>query len=263
MSEPDRLLRPDGHTVAYLKLTRREPGVVWLSGFKSDMAGTKAAALAGWAERTNRSYTRFDYFGHGKSSGAFRDGTVTRWLDDALAVIDELTEGPQVLAGSSMGGWIATLAALKRPARIAGLMLIAPAADFTEALMWKNMSEAVRRDVMERGVWHRPSAYDQDPYPISRALIEDGRKHLILGGPICVPCPVRVVQGMADPDVPWTHALHLVERLESGDVVVELIKNGDHRLSTAQDIERLCRTLDELLLTIERAGPRDRSGGAA
>jgi pimeloyl-ACP methyl ester carboxylesterase len=263
MSEPRRLLRPDGHSIAYLQTVGREPGVVWLSGFKSDMAGTKAAALAGWAERANRSYTRFDYFGHGVSSGAFPYGTVTRWLDDALAVIDELTQGPQVLVGSSMGGWIATLAALKRPARIAGLMLIAPAADFTEELIWKNMPEDVRREVTERGVWYRPSAYDQNPYPISRALIEDGRKHLILGGPISLHCPVRVIQGMADPDVPWTHALRLVERLESADVVVELIKHGDHRLSTARDIERLCATLDDLLLTIERAGPRDRSGSAA
>jgi pimeloyl-ACP methyl ester carboxylesterase len=142
-------------------------------------------------------------------------------------------------------------------------MLIAPAADFTEELIWKNMPEAVRREVIERGVWHRPSAYDPDPYPISRALIEDGRKHLVLGAPISVHCPVRVVQGMADPDVPWTHALRLAERLESADVVVELIKNGDHRLSTSRDIERLCATLDELLLTAERAGPRDGSGGAA
>jgi pimeloyl-ACP methyl ester carboxylesterase len=262
MSEPQQLLRPDGHAIAYLKTTGRGPGVVWLSGFKSDMAGTKAAALAHWAERANRACTRFDYFGHGQSSGAFGDGTVTRWLDDTLAVIDELTAGPQVLVGSSMGGWIATLAALRRPARIAGLMLIAPAADFTEALIWKNLPEVVRREVMERGVWHRPSAYDPDPYPISRTLLEDGRKHLILGGQIAVRCPVRVVQGMADPDVPWMHAMRLVERLESTDVVVELIKHGDHRLSTPRDIARLCATLDELLLTIERAGPRDRSGNA-
>jgi pimeloyl-ACP methyl ester carboxylesterase len=238
------------------------PGIVWLSGFKSDMAGAKAAALAEWAVRTKRAYTRFDYFGHGRSSGDFRDGTVTRWLEDALAVIDDVTQGPLLLVGSSMGGWIATLAALRRRARVAGLMLIAPAADFTEELMWRNMPEAVQREVMERGVWHRPSAYDPDPYPITRALIEDGRKHLILAAPVGLRCPARVLQGMADPDVPWAHALRLVERLESPDVVVELIKNGDHRLSTPQDIDRLCAMLGELLLTREREDPHGMSGSA-
>jgi pimeloyl-ACP methyl ester carboxylesterase len=248
MNEPMRLQRPDGQTIAYLKTAggASGPGVVWLSGFKSDMAGTKAVALDRWARERGRSYTRFDYFGHGKSSGAFRDGTVTRWLDDALAVIDSLTSGPQVLVGSSMGGWIATLATLARPERVAGLMLIAPAADFTEELMWKNRPAEVRQEIMARGVWHWPSIYDDDPYPITRALIEDGRRHLILGAPIAVRCPVRVLQGMADPDVPWRHAMRLVEQIESNDVTVELIKDGDHRLSTQANIARLCALLDEL-----------------
>jgi hypothetical protein len=210
------------------------------------MAGTKAVALDQWARERGRTYTRFDYFGHGKSSGDFRDGTVTRWRDDALSVIDSLTDGPQVLVGSSMGGWIATLAALARPERVAGLMLIAPAADFTEELMWKAMPDEVRREITEHGVWHRPSSYDPDPYPITRGLIEDGRRHLILGGPIAVRCPVRVLQGMADPDVPWRHAMRLVEQMESKNVTVELIKGGDHRLSTAAHIARLCAMLDEL-----------------
>lgn len=252
MSEPLRLLRPDGQTIAYLKTagTATGPTVVWLSGFKSDMSGTKAMALDAWARQCGQPLVRFDYFGHGQSSGDFRDGTVTRWLDDALAVIDEATAGPLMLVGSSMGGWLATLAALRRPERIAGMLLIAPAADFTEELMWKAMPDDVRREIVERGVWHRPSAYDPDPYPITRGLIEDGRRHLILSTTIGVRCPVRVLQGMADPDVPWQHALRLVERLESTDVVVELIKGGDHRLSTPADIARMGAVLDELIRSV-------------
>lgn len=254
MNEPLRLQRPDGHSIAYLKTqgAATGPGVLWLSGFKSDMSGTKAMALDDWARRSNRTLTRFDYFGHGRSSGDFRDGTVSRWLDDATAALDQLTSGPQVLVGSSMGGWIATLLALRRPARIAGILLIAPAADFTEELIWKRLPKDARRDIDERGEWLRPSAYDPEPYPITRGLIEDGRKHLVLGAPIDVRCPVRVLQGMADPDVPWTHAMRLVERLQSPDVVVELIKHGDHRLSNADGIARMGRLLDEL---IARAAP--------
>jgi pimeloyl-ACP methyl ester carboxylesterase len=248
MDEPLRLMRPDGQSIAYLKTPgdATGPGVLWLSGFKSDMAGTKAAALDTWARGCGRAYTRFDYFGHGRSGGAFAEGTVSRWLDDALAVLDQVTEGPQVLVGSSMGGWIATLAALRRPERVAGLVLIAPAADFTEELIWKNLLADARRDITERGVWLRPSAYDPGPYPITRALIEDGRRHLILGAPIGVRCPVRVLQGMADPDVPWQHAMRLVERIEIGDVVVELVKHGDHRLSTPADIRRLTAMIEAL-----------------
>lgn len=247
-SEPLRLMRPDGQSIAYLKTpgSATGPGVLWLSGFKSDMAGTKAAALDAWARERGRAYTRFDYFGHGRSSGTFAEGTVSRWLDDALAVLDQITEGPQVLVGSSMGGWIATLVALRRPARIAGLVLIAPATDFTEELIWKNLPEAARRDIMDRGGWLRPSAYDPEPYPITRALIEDGRRHLILGAQVGVRAPVRVLQGMADPDVPWQHAMRLVERIESPDVVVELVKHGDHRLSTPADIGRLTAMVEEL-----------------
>ena len=254
--EPERLARPDGHTIAYRKTVGHAtgPGVVWLSGFKSDMGGTKAQALAAWAARTGRALTLFDYFGHGRSSGAFAEGTVSRWLDDALAVLDELTVGPQVLVGSSMGGWIAALAALQRPERVKGMLLIAPAADFTEALIWENAPDEVKRAILERGVWERPSAYDPDPYPITRGLIEDGRRHLILGGAIDVRCPVRVLHGMADPDVPWTHGMRLVERLVSEDVVVQLVKHGDHRLSTPADIARMCGVLEELQKTHVMAG---------
>lgn len=249
MIEPHLMNRPDGQSIAYLKTPggATGPGVLWLSGFKSDMAGTKAAALDLWARERGRAYTRFDYFGHGRSSGAFVDGTVSRWLDDALAVLDQITTGRQVLVGSSMGGWIATMVALRRPERVAGLVLIAPAADFTEELIWKNLPEEARRDIAEHGVWLRPSAYDPEPHPITRALIEDGRRHLILGAPVGVRAPVRVLQGMADPDVPWQHAMRLVERIESGDVVVELVKHGDHRLSTPTDIRRLTAMIETLV----------------
>lgn len=152
-----------------------------------------------------------------------------------------------MLVGSSMGGWIATLAALQRPERVAGMLLIAPAADFTEALIWANAPADVRRAIMERGVWERPSAYDPDPYPITRGLIEDGRRYLVLGGAIDVRCPVRVLHGMADADVPWTHGMRLVERLASADVVVQLVKGGDHRLSTAADLARMCAVLEGLV----------------
>lgn len=242
----ERFIREDGETIAYLKRGGKTPGVVWLGGFHSDMNGTKAQALDSWAVSRGRAYLRFDYFGHGESSGAFRDGTISRWRDDALAVLDTLCDGPQVLAGSSMGAWIALLAALTRPEKVAALLLLAPAADFTEALIWARMTPDIRSEVMERGQWQRPSAYGDGPYPITRALIEDGRRHLLLDAPIELACPVHILQGMKDPDVPWQHALKLVEKL-SGNPALTLIKNGDHRLSTPEDIDRITRTLDVIL----------------
>ena len=243
------LERPDGDFIAYLKRTanRTGPGILWLSGFKSDMTGTKATALDDWAARTGRGYTRFDYFGHGASSGAFRDGTITRWRDDALAVIDRLTDGPQILVGSSMGAWIALLATLARPDRIAGMVLIAPAPDFTEELIWADLSADAKHDIESNGEWMRPSAYGLGPYPITRALIEDGRKHLLLGGQIPIRVPVHILHGMADADVPWTQAMRLVERLESEQVTLELVKGGDHRLSAPDDIARLIEAIERLL----------------
>lgn len=243
-----RLEREDGETIAYLARRGKSPGLVWLGGFHSDMTGTKAAALDEWAAREGRAFTRFDYFGHGASSGDFRNGTISRWRDDALAVLDKLTTGPQVLIGSSMGGWISLLVALARPERIAGLLLIAPAADFTEELMWSRLPEDVKRAIMEKGEWMRPSQYEE-PYPITRALIEDGRKNLILNAPIRFPFPVRILQGMQDPDVPWMHAVKTVERIE-GDVTLTLIKNGDHRLSTPADLARMIAAIEQLLSNI-------------
>ena len=242
----ERFIREDGETIAYLRRGGKSPGVVWLGGFHSDMNGTKAQALDDWAENRGRAYLRFDYYGHGASSGAFRDGTISRWRDDALAVLDRLCDGPQVLVGSSMGAWIALLAARARPEKIAALLLLAPAADFTEALMWEPMTPDIRREIMERGEWQRSSAYGDGPYPITRALIEDGRRHLMLGAPIHIDCPVHIIQGMKDPDVPWQHALKLIENL-SGNPTLTLIKDGDHRLSTPGDLVRIAAALDAIL----------------
>lgn len=248
MIDMQRLEREDGETIAYLARGGKPPGIVWLGGFHSDMTGTKAAALDEWAARTGRAFTRFDYFGHGASSGDFPKGTISRWRDDALAVLDRLTAGPQVLIGSSMGGWISLLVALARLERVAGLLLIAPAADFTEELMWSRLPEDVKRTIMEKGEWMRPSQYEE-PYAITRALIEDGRKNMILDKPILLPFPVRILQGMQDPDVPWMHAVKTVERIET-DVTLTLIKNGDHRLSTQADLTRMIAALEELLANI-------------
>jgi pimeloyl-ACP methyl ester carboxylesterase len=242
----DKFIREDGETIAYLRRGGKSPGVLWLGGFRSDMTGTKAQALDRWAEACGRAYLRFDYSGHGASSGEFRNGTITRWRDDALAVLDRLCDGPQVLVGSSMGAWIALLTASARLEKVAALLLIAPAADFTEALMWERMTPAIRREIMERGEWLRPSSYGDGPYPITRALIEDGRRHLLLDAPILIDCPVHIIQGMQDPDVPWQHALKLVEKL-SGNPVITLIKEGDHRLSTSADIARITDALDAIL----------------
>jgi len=235
----------NGQRIAYRKRVGKGPGVIWLGGFRSDMDGTKAEALDAWAARRGRACLRFDYFGHGHSSGDFVKGTISHWRDDALAVIDALSEGPQIFVGSSMGGWIAMLAAMERPQRVATLVLIAPAADFTEVLMWDKMDDATKRAVLDKGVWQRESKYAEENYPITRALIEDGRKNLILGAHHALPYPVRILQGMADPDVPWTHAMKLVDTF-TGDVTITLVKNGDHRLSTPVDLKLLESTLDGL-----------------
>lgn len=250
-----KLARPGGETLAYLIEEPATPagptGFVWLGGFKSDMTGTKATALEQWAKASRRPFLRFDYFAHGASSGDFARATVGRWLDDALAAFDQLTRNGQVLVGSSMGGWIALLVALARPERVKALLLIAPAPDFTEELMWKNFPADVRETLLQEGVYLRPSEYGDEPYEITLSLIEEGRQHLLLGQPIELRVPVRILQGMADPDVPWTHALRLVEALASEDVTITLTKGGDHRLSTPNDIARLTREIETLLAEIE------------
>jgi len=244
--------RPDGRSLAY----RRTPGrtgcdFVWLSGFNSDMQGSKVVALEAWAKAAGHGFLAFDYSGHGQSEGAFADGTISDWRADTLAVLDGLTEGPQVLVGSSMGGWMALLAALARPTRVAALVLIAPAPDFTAKLMWPGLPEAARTEIMEKGVWLQPSTYGE-PVPISRRLIEDGAGHQILDTPIPFTGPVRILQGMRDPDVPWRHAERLVGALASEDLTFTLVKDGDHRLSRPQDIARLLATCAALADEISR-----------
>jgi pimeloyl-ACP methyl ester carboxylesterase len=228
------------------------PGLFWLGGFHSDMRGTKAEALARWAGTHGRACVRFDYSAHGESEGEVRDGTIGRWLEESIAVFEAFCTGPQIVVGSSMGGWLALLLVqeLRRrgvtSASVAGLVLIAPAVDFTEVLMWQKFPAKVRREITEKGVWERPSAYSEQPYLITRELIEEGRKHLLLGGMIEPGCPVHILQGVQDPDVPWSHATELVARIAREDVVLTLIKDGDHRLSRLEDIDRLIAAVVEL-----------------
>lgn len=217
------------------------------------MTGTKATALDRWAAGSGSACLRFDYFAHGRSTGDFLDATVGRWLDDSLAVLAELTEGPQILVGSSMGAWLALLLARARPARIAALVLIAPAPDFTEALLFPRLPEALRRTLAETGRCLVPSAYGSEPYLISRRLIEEGRRHLILDQGLDLAGPVRILQGMRDEDVPWHHALRVVEAVRSPDVMLTLTKSGDHRLSTPSDLVRLTATIEDLYGTLGAA----------
>jgi pimeloyl-ACP methyl ester carboxylesterase len=227
------------------------PGLFWLGGFKSDMMGTKAVALDAWAAERHRACVRFDYSGNGESGGDFIDGTIGRWLEESVAVFEQFCAGPQVVIGSSMGGWMALLLARELARRqadrasLAGLVLIAPAPDFTEELMWKRFSPQARHDIETRGVWLRPSEYGE-PYPITRALIEEGRRHLLLGSAIEVGCPVRILQGAQDPDVPWRHAFALAHRLPADDVVLTMIQDGDHRLSRPQDVARIIAAVAEI-----------------
>ena len=236
---------PEGRRLAFRR-THASGGVtlVWLSGFKSDMTGSKALAVEAWARGAGCGTLLFDYSGHGQSGGKFEDGTISAWREDALAAIDMQTDGPLVLVGSSMGGWMALLAALARPERVNGLVLIAPAPDFTEKLMWPEFSPEEQAEIMQEGFSLRPSVYGE-PYPITRALIEDGRQWSILDKDIAFVGPVRILQGMQDPDVPWGHALALTQALTAEDLVLHLIKDGDHRLSREEDIARLLAVCGE------------------
>ncbi|MBW6398017.1 alpha/beta hydrolase [Roseomonas sp. HJA6] len=238
--------RGDGVRLAWDHQPGNGIGVVFLGGFNSDMTGSKAEFLAGWCAARLTPYLRFDYSGHGASEGRFVDGTIGRWAEDAATVISALTEGPQLLVGSSMGGWIALLLAARRRVALHALVGIAPAPDFTEDLMWDEFSAEERGTILREGVWHRPSEYG-DPYPITRALIEDGRDHLLLRGALEVAAPVRILQGQRDPDVPWRHALRIAAALTTEDVRIHLVKDGDHRLSRPQDLALLGETLAPLL----------------
>jgi pimeloyl-ACP methyl ester carboxylesterase len=242
----------NGVQLAFERQAGAAPTFIWLGGFKSDMAGAKAEALAHWARERGQGFVRFDYSGHGRSGGRFEERAISDWLGDALAIIDGQTRGPLVLVGSSMGGWISLLAARARPERMAGLLLIAPAADFTERLMWASFAPEIRRQIEETGRWERPSAYDPEPYIITRRLIEDGRRHLVMDAPIAFSGPVRILQGGQDPDVPAAHAQALAGLIRAPDLRFDLIADGDHRLSRPQDLERLLASADELA---ERLAP--------
>ena len=245
--QPQILAREDGATIAYHRLAGKSPGIVFLGGFMSDMTGTKAMALAAFCRARGQAFLRFDYFGHGASSGDFAEATIGRWRDDALCVLDHLTEGRQLLVGSSMGGWLMLLAALARPDRVAALVGIAAAPDATEDLIWGRLSPAQQRAMLRDGSLAVPSAYDPAGYVLTRRLIEEGREHLLLRAPIAIARPVRLIHGMRDPDVPWPTSLRLAQRLAGADVTVTLVKDGDHRLSNADDLARLERTIEALL----------------
>jgi pimeloyl-ACP methyl ester carboxylesterase len=243
---PKILTRENGAEIAYYLTPGASPGIIFLGGFMSDMAGTKAIALEQHCRSAGRAFLRFDYQGHGQSSGAFTDGCIGDWAGDATAALDGLTEAPQILVGSSMGGWIMLLAALARPGRVAGLVGIAAAPDFTEALMWPSFSPEIRETIERDGVYYAPTEYGDQPYAITRKLIEDGRNHLLLDDPIALHCPVHLIHGQRDPDVPWQHSLRTAEQLRSEQVAITLVKDGDHRLARDQDLSRLCRILDRM-----------------
>ncbi|HEY5208567.1 MAG TPA: alpha/beta hydrolase [Stellaceae bacterium] len=240
------LTRADGATIAYRARAGTGPGIVFLGGFMSDMNGTKANFLDAYAAARGRAFLRFDAYAHGASSGDFNIATVGRWRGDAAAILDQLTEGPQILVGSSLGGWIMLLAALDRPARITALVGIAAAPDATEALMWRQFPPETQTRLMRDGHVDLPSQYGELPYRFTRTLIEEGRHHLVMNAPVPIACPVRLLQGMQDPDVPWRTALDLADRLAGTDVAVTLVKDGDHRLSRPRDLDLLARTLDAL-----------------
>ena len=255
MSTDPEFITADGERIAVRRREGAAPGAVWLGGFRSDMLGTKAEALDGWAAANGRAFLRHDYSGHGESGGAFADGTVSRWLAQSLAVFHRFCAGPQILVGSSMGGWIALrmvqeLQKAGEGGRVAGLLLLAPAPDFTVELMEPQLTGAQRRDLHEKGFFEEPSQYSPEPNVYTRALFEDGRENRVLVGTLDTHCPVHILQGMEDPDVPHALALKLVEHLPADDVTLSLIRDGDHRLSRPQDIAMMIAALEGL---VERA----------
>jgi pimeloyl-ACP methyl ester carboxylesterase len=243
------LTTPHGRHIAYVRTPGKEPGVVFLGGFRSDMTGSKALHLQAWAETAGRAFLRFDYSGHGASRGAFVDGAISDWREDASAVIETLTEGPQVLVGSSMGGWIALLLARQMPDRVAALVGIAAAPDFTERMWEEEFSMAERTRLLEDGLVLRPSDYSDEPYPITRRLIEDGKANLVLDGPLQLPMPVRLLQGTADTDVPPKVALRLLDHISSPDLRLTLVRDADHRFSTPGCLALIVETVEEVLAT--------------
>lgn len=246
--QPRYVKNARGENLAFHQLHGRSPGIVFCGGFMSDMTGTKAMALEQYCIESNLAFVRFDYSGHGQSEGKFEDGTISSWLADALTIIDTQTRGPQILVGSSMGGWISLLIAQQRREIITALALIAPAADFTEEIYWQELNDTQRQGLNSTGQFSRPSEYSDEPYLITKALIEDGKKHLLLQKQsIDIQCPVRIFHGMRDDAVPWQNSLFLANKLKTEDLLICYRKEGDHRLSEAEDIDRLCRELTELI----------------
>ena len=245
------LARGPGRAIAYCRSDGKAPGVIFLPGFRSDMHGGKALALEAHCLSAGRAFLRFDYSGHGRSDGRFTDGTVGAWRDDVLDVLDQLSTGPQVLVGSSMGGWLMLLAALARPERIAGLVGIAAAADFATRLMEQRLPQAAKDALAREGIVHLPSAYSPEPTPVTKRLVDEARTHEVLHAPIPLACPVRLIHGTADPDVPWQLSFEVMQKLRSADVELHLIKDGDHRLSGDHDLARLCRVTEEVCRIVE------------
>jgi pimeloyl-ACP methyl ester carboxylesterase len=252
-----------GIPIAYRRVQGRAtgpaPGLVWLGGYRSDMLGTKAETLSTWAAANNRAFLRFDYSGHGESGGVFTQGTISAWLDQSLAAFRTITQGPQVLVGSSMGGWIALrlIQELRKAGegdRIAGLVLLAPAPDFTTDLIEPSLTKKQKRDLEQKGYFEEQSEYSPEPNIYTSALIEDGRLNRVMTGPIDTHCPVHVLQGIADPDVPHEHALKLVSLLPADDVTLSLIPDGDHRLSRPGDLDLLIRAVEGVIAQAETAG---------
>ncbi|MEY9782808.1 alpha/beta hydrolase [Sinorhizobium fredii] len=234
------------------ELPANRPALVWLGGYRSDMTGTKALEVERHAHAVGTDCVRFDYSGHGASGGDFTQGTISRWLEESLAVVDHAVAGRMILIGSSMGAWVALrlieeLRARGQGKRVAGLVLIAPAPDFTAELVEPNLTEAERTSLAEKGYFEEPSDYSPEPNVFTRALIEDGRKNRVLKGPVETGCPVHILQGMRDPDVPYTHALKLMEHMPADDVVMTLIRDGDHRLSREEDIVKLKQAVSAML----------------
>lgn len=242
MDDIERLTRPDGETLAFRRVEGAGPTVLWVGGFRSDMEGTKALALDAAARERGWSYVRYDHFAHGQSSGDWRQATIGRWREDAIALVDSL-EGPILPVGSSMGGWVALLLALARPERLAGLVLVNPAQDFTERLMWPGLADHERQAILREG---ETLVVEEGlgSYVLTARMFEEARQWLLLDGAVSIAAPIHILQGQADDVVPWRHAMALVERLTGGDVLLERIEGGDHRLSSTRDLDRLVRTVD-------------------
>jgi len=244
MSDLQSLQRPDGESLAFKATAGDGPTVVWIGGFRSDMEGTKALALEAAARERGWNYVRYDHFAHGQSSGDWKQATIGRWREDAIALIDSL-EGPVIPVGSSMGGWVALLATLARPDRIKGLILVNPAQDFTEKLMWPGLADHERQAILREG----ETVITEEglgSYVLTRRMFEEARDWLLLDGIIDIKAPIHVLQGRADDVVPWRHQVELIERLSGGDVRLDLIEGGDHRLSTPRDLERLVEAVEAM-----------------